>query len=155
MHLSQQNCALGACTRGEISSRLSLSYTPMATNADQRKWRQSTYFRGVRWARVSSSCKVSCVLVQSHAFSSTLNRFTFCMRGDESDLVSSRVGSAVRFVSTPELARALFDIDQFQISPAASPALLHNTVWRTFHSLLRWKMIIPSTLTTSPTLFSS
>ena len=30
----------GAGTWGEISSRLSLSYTPMATNADQWKWRQ-------------------------------------------------------------------------------------------------------------------
>ena len=30
----------GAYTRGEILSRLSLSYTSMATNAEQRKWRQ-------------------------------------------------------------------------------------------------------------------
>ena len=30
----------GACTRGEFLSRLSLSYTSMATKADQLKWRQ-------------------------------------------------------------------------------------------------------------------
>ena len=33
-----------ACTRGEILSRLSLSYTSMAMNADQRKWRQRRIF---------------------------------------------------------------------------------------------------------------
>ena len=43
----------GACTRGEILSRLSLSYTSMAMNADQRKWRQ------VRISAVSH--QVTCV----------------------------------------------------------------------------------------------
>ena len=39
--------------------------------------------------------------------------------------------------------------DQLQISPAASPEILHHTVWRTFHSLLRWKMMILPILTIS------
>ena len=42
--------------------------------------------------------------------------------------------------------------DQFQISPAASPEILHYTGWRTWLSitiLLRWKMIILPILTTS------
>ena len=39
----------GACTRGEILSRLSLSYKSMATNADQWKWRQ------IRISSVSTS----------------------------------------------------------------------------------------------------
>ena len=34
----------GACTRGEILSRLSLSYTSIVTNANQWKWRQSDVF---------------------------------------------------------------------------------------------------------------
>ena len=40
--------------------------------------------------------------------------------------------------------------DQFQISPAAWPEILHHTVWGIWlHSLLRWKMIILPILTTS------
>ena len=42
--------------------------------------------------------------------------------------------------------------DQLQISPAASPAILHHTVGRTY--LLRWKMIILPILTTSLIHFS-
>ena len=46
--------------------------------------------------------------------------------------------------------------DQLQISPAASPEILHYTVQRTwlFHSLLRWKIIILSILSVSLTHFS-
>ena len=32
--------------------------------------------------------------------------------------------------------------DEFKIPPVASPEILHPTVWRTFHSLQRWKMIV-------------
>ena len=40
--------------------------------------------------------------------------------------------------------------NQFQMSLAASPDLLHHTVWRTWlHSVLRWKMIILPILPTS------
>ena len=41
--------------------------------------------------------------------------------------------------------------DQFQISPAASPVILHHIVWRIwlFIALLRCKIIILSILTTS------
>ena len=47
-------------------------------------------------------------------------------------------------------------IDKYirQISPAVSPEILHYTVWRTFHSLLRWRMIILPILTTSLIHFS-
>ena len=44
--------------------------------------------------------------------------------------------------------------DQFQISPAASPEISHSMESLSFRSLLRWKMITPSTLTTSPIHFS-
>ena len=46
--------------------------------------------------------------------------------------------------------------DQFLISPAASPELLHNTVMENlaFHSLPRWKMIILPIFTTSLIHFS-
>ena len=41
MHLSQVvHKESGACTQSGTLSRLSLSFMPMATNADQRKWRQ-------------------------------------------------------------------------------------------------------------------
>ena len=46
--------------------------------------------------------------------------------------------------------------DQFQISPAASPEILHHTVWRTWLCIAysRWKIIILPILTTSLILFS-
>ena len=46
--------------------------------------------------------------------------------------------------------------DQCQISPAASPEILHYTVWRTwvFIALLRWKLIILPILATSLVHFS-
>ena len=53
----------------------------------------------------------------------------------------------------PETVFTLFNpftpkSDQFQVSPAASPEIRHHTVWF-LHSLLRWKMIILTILTTS------
>ena len=44
--------------------------------------------------------------------------------------------------------------DQCQIHPTASAKLLHHTVWRVFHSVPRWKMIILLFLTTSLIHFS-
>ena len=48
--------------------------------------------------------------------------------------------------------------DEFQISPAASPEILHHTVWRTwlFIAILIWKIIMYclNSLTTSPIHFS-
>ena len=69
----------GACTRGEISSRLSLIYTAMATNADQWKWRHrrtsavSKMYHIVRFRMIDNMKKtnhdvvpagVMCLLIQ-------------------------------------------------------------------------------------------
>ena len=65
--LHQEN---GACTRGEILSRLSLIYTSMATNVDQRKWRQTRIF-ALSFSFVSAACSPFSNLVgqikESHA----------------------------------------------------------------------------------------
>ena len=42
-----------------------------------------------------------------------------------------------------------------EISPSASPEMLHSMMNLTFHNLLRWKMIILTTLTNSLIHFSS
>ena len=56
--------------------------------------------------------------------------------------------------SSSELEFSTFtpNSNQFQISPAASPEILHHTVWGRllFIALHRWKLIILLILTTSP-----
>ena len=54
-------------------------------------------------------------------------------------------------VSFPSIAKRLSsgnildpftpESDQLEISPGASPEMLHHTVWRSFHSLLGWTII--------------
>ena len=76
---------------------------------------------------------------------------------DKPSTFESRIGRIDWLIGVKDFNPFTAKSDHFQISSAASPEILHQTVWRTwlFISLLRWKMIILPILTTSLIHFSS